>query len=365
MAKDFQGEGEMIVSTNGDSRRQEFETLLNGSIKSLRSEAKRFKYRSPIVFEQDVKDVMDDAAKGTAFQGTLVLKSGGAFPDIYTNRPKYPFGVEVKTTKQDQWRTVGNSVLESTRIEGIEHIYVLFGKLAPPVGFIYKKYEECIYGVAVTHSPRYLIDMRLNSGETVFDKMRMPYDELRKKPDPISPLKKYYRTTLRPGESLWWLETPGDEPPMANVKIRLWQSLETSEREVFVCHAMALFPRIFREGDQLKFSELAVWLINKHSVINTSLRDPFTAGGQVTIKVGCTVYRGIPRIFENLRIRIPAIHGYLTDADNLPEIEDCWERDVNLREVFPTWIHLVEENCRAVLEASGFPLREMIQENLT
>ena len=60
-------------------------------------------------------------------------------------------------------------------MNGIERIYMTFGKLGGnPIEFLSKPYEQCLYGIAVTHMPRYLIDMRLNQGETIFDKMGVP-----------------------------------------------------------------------------------------------------------------------------------------------------------------------------------------------
>ena len=58
---------------------------------------------------------------------------------------------------------------------------MLFAKLASPIEFRCRPYEECLSEVVVTHSPRYLIDMNLAIGKTIFDKIKTPYNELRKK----------------------------------------------------------------------------------------------------------------------------------------------------------------------------------------
>jgi hypothetical protein len=49
--------------------------------------------------------------------------------------------------------------LETTRVEDVDRIYMMFGKLNKPVEVRFRPYECCLYEVAVTHSPRYLIDM--------------------------------------------------------------------------------------------------------------------------------------------------------------------------------------------------------------
>ena len=53
------------------------------------------------------------------------------FPDIVLP----PFGIEVKFTLKDTWRSVANSVFESTRAPNVEHVYLLtyHGVLAPQV----------------------------------------------------------------------------------------------------------------------------------------------------------------------------------------------------------------------------------------
>lgn len=153
--------------------------------------------------ENVVADVMADRAKGTPFENSIELISGQKFPDIIAN--KY-YGIEVKTTKQNHWTTTGNSVLESTRVDGIERVFMLFGKMVNPVEFKCRPYEDCLSEVVVTHSPGYLINMDLQAGHTIFDKLDIPYDTLRNFSNPLKPITDYYRQFLKPGEEVWWLD---------------------------------------------------------------------------------------------------------------------------------------------------------------
>ena len=61
-------------------------------------------------------------------------------------------------------------------------------QLGSPIEFRARAYEECLSEVVVTHSPRYLIDMNLEKGKTIFDKINISYDTLRKKQNPIKPI---------------------------------------------------------------------------------------------------------------------------------------------------------------------------------
>src|SRR5690625_4323947 len=97
--------------------------------------------------------------------------------------------------------------MESTRIESVERIYLLFGKLREPIKFKVKPYEDCLSEIVVTHSPRYKIDMQLNKSETIFEKMGVEYDEFRKSNHSIELVKEYYRKHLKPNENLWWIDS--------------------------------------------------------------------------------------------------------------------------------------------------------------
>ena len=89
----------------------------------------------------------------------IKLVAGAKFPDIQAE--KY-YGVEVKTTASNTWKSVGSSIVESTRIEDVSMIYMLFGKLGGDFAeFRCKPYQECLNNISLTHQPRYQIDMEL------------------------------------------------------------------------------------------------------------------------------------------------------------------------------------------------------------
>ena len=179
----------MLISKNSGVEAQEFERLLSRTTASLQQAAagklEYFLTRGGEKLEEDIYGTMIQQSKGGPFEGTIEHVSGFSFPDITANTL---YGLEVKTSKQSRWRTTGNSVLESTRINGVEGVYLMFGKLSEPIDFRWRKYEDCLYDVAVTHSPRYLVDMETPFGETIFDKMGVQYDEIRSLNNPIQPI---------------------------------------------------------------------------------------------------------------------------------------------------------------------------------
>lgn len=221
----------MIISANNKATLTDFKNLMKRTDSLLNSDALSrpcyYSKRGGNLLEDDVSSALCESAKGTVFANTIEKISGHYFPDIIAGRY---YGVEVKSTIGDKWKSTGSSILESTRVSDVEGIYITFGKLGGnPIEFLSRPYEKCLYDIAVTHMPRYLIDMQLSEGETIFDKLSVPYDELRSMDNPILPVSRYYRKLLKPGESLWWAGDNYDEP--VSSKIRLWKTIESSEKE--------------------------------------------------------------------------------------------------------------------------------------
>ena len=284
----------MVISVNPNPNQSEFARLLNKTVSTLQSEAKQ-KPKAYLKLlgrdlESTVVDIMSDSARGTDFENTIELISGQKFPDIIAMRY---FGVEVKTSMQDHWITTGNSIMEGTRVDGIERIFMLFGKMVEPIAFKCRPYEECLSEVVVTHSPRYQINMNLNPGETIFDRLNIPYDTLRKSPNPFKPIIDYYKQFLKPGEEVWWLDQ--EERNSQTLIIRLWKNLNVKIRNDYMLKAMILFPEIFSNHPD-KYNRVSVWLINSEGIVCPNIRDVFTAGGQGEIFWKGKLYPRIPKV---------------------------------------------------------------------
>lgn len=285
--------------------------------------------------ENVVAEVMTEKAKGTPFENSIELISGQKFPDIIANKF---YGVEVKTTKQNHWTTTGNSVLESTRVDGIERIYMLFGKMINPIEFKCRPYEDCLSDVVVTHSPRYLINMDLQAGQTIFDKLDIPYNTLRNFPNPIKPITDYYRQFLKPGEEVWWLDQ--EEPKSTELIIKLWNNLPAEKRKHYMLKSMILFPEIFSNRPD-KFNRLAIWLVNMEGAVCPNVRDIFTAGGKGSFNWKEFNFINVPRIILKMLESIDEIYEMmdLSDSETLKMYWEC-----SFKSKFPVWIELVGQN---------------------
>lgn len=242
-------------------------------------------------FESMVCEHVAAASVGTEFEGTIKQTSTAAFPDIAA---RGYFGIEVKMTIKDHWRSVGNSVLESLREPGMERIYIMFGKLGGVPDVTYRLYQDCIPSVSVTHSPRYQIDMNLKEGNSIFDKMGTSYDELRNHSDTIRQIKSYYRSQLGKGEALWWIDR---ESETAVPIIKQYKSLSQHEKDQFKVDCLILFSELFKR--KASYDRAAAYLIAEYGAVSSSLRDCFTAGGQKIVRA-----RGVEQSVSQLQSQL-------------------------------------------------------------
>lgn len=333
----------MIISDNSRPQLSEFKALMAATDNLLNEDAfKRQDYytkRSGKLLEKDVYDALTEAALGTAFQGSIQLVSGASFPDIVAK--KY-YGVEVKSTEKNHWTSIGSSILESTRNQEVKRIYLTFGKLGKPVEFLSRPYEDCLSGIAVTHYPRYQIDMRLKKGETIFDKMGIPYDDLRLMDNPVAPVSKYYKEKLKPGESLWWADTTSESvsPPT----VRLWTALSPEAKEQLTVQGYALFPEILTKGNNKKYNRYALWLVTQNGVVNTNIRDSFSAGGKILMKSAGGIEVLMPAAFG----RISKYHRFIKDViegTDASVLEEYWG--------VPIAENRIDQWCRLVAMAAN------------
>jgi hypothetical protein len=347
----------MIISANPEPNRPEFDLLLNSAITELNRHAKKSEIAISVLkgkkLEPYVRDVLTELAVGTPFENSIKLIGGQKFPDIVA---KKFYGIEVKTTTQNHWRTTGNSVLESTRVKDVDRIFMLFAKLASPVEFRCRPYEECLSEIVVTHSPRYLIDMNLGIGQTIFDRISIPYETLRKKENPIKPIVEYYKSKLKPGQDLWWIDQENGKA--SNLVINIWNNLSVREKEEVKNKAMVYFPELFSNRSD-KFARLAIWLVTREAVVCPNVRDNFSAGGKGDILVGEKLFQNVPRILINLLNNLDFILETLIHTSS-HELSEYWKMETNEKKKIADWIDLVSENSKKIPDAKHLNIKETL-----
>ena len=256
-----------------------------------------YQHCSASELERLSEKVLKEVAAATPFRPEQIqLVSGARFPDILAERY---YGVEVKSTEKNHWTSTGSSIVESTRLSDVQDIYILFGKLGGVIPeFRCRPYQDCMCDIAVTHSPRYLIDMELKAGQSIFDKMGTTYDRLRTSDNTIEQVRAYYRNRAKIEHRIempWWLESP------TNMSLRLWNDgthTNAAENEQIAAKMFILFPEVLRSD----YKRAAMWLCTRYSVLLYNARDTFSAGGQFTHING-----------QKLPFKLPHIVGEVLD----------------------------------------------------
>lgn len=247
-------------------------------------------------FELKVVDAVTLVLKDLKINGIVHHTPGShIFPDIVLEfAAGVKYGIEVKSSsasKSKGWKINGNSVMGSTREPGVVATYIIFGKTSKTMlDFKARRYEDCIANVVVTHSPRYLIDMDLAEGETFFDKSKINYNALTASENPIGMITSYFQ---QQGQKAWWLS---DNTPAA---VRMFAELPEKEQLELFGYGLAHFPELFQRNSK-KYKRLALWLATERSVVASSLRDDFSAGGQVDLILNGQAYKKLPQIFKRL-----------------------------------------------------------------
>jgi hypothetical protein len=322
----------MIISANSEPNRNEFDILLNSTLEELNIQAVKSSTLISTLkgnkLEPYIGGIMTELAVNTVFENSIKVIGGQKFPDIVANKF---YGVEVKTTTQNHWKTTGNSVLESTRVKDVERIFMLFAKLASPIEFKCRPYEECLSEVVVTHSPRYLIDMNLPLGKTIFDKMDTSYDTLRKKENPLGYVVDFYK------------------------------NIDKEKQKEIISKIMVYFIEIFGNNNKAKFERIPAWLVTREGIVTPNIRDLFTAGGKDKIIVGAKTYEKIPRIFINLFENLDFTIETLVKTSAI-ELSEYWGIKTTERKKISDWIDLVSEQCRKISDAKHLNIKQIIIE---
>lgn len=271
-------------------------------------------------FEPCVKRAVDFALEELGLPDEVDYTPGGhGFPDIViVGADGNKYGIEVKSSSSAgrSWRINGNSILGSTRVPGIRKNMIVFGKVRGADSlFRAKEYEKCISNVVVTHSPRYLIDLDIDDGNSFFDRANLSYNDISESDQPIKMITDYF---LSIGQTAWWL---AESTPAA---IQMFGNLPVVQKGQLMGHAFVYFPEIFSNSG-VKFYRYMSWLASENSIVDPALRDRFTAGGRADVSLEHVIYEKLPRIFTNLHNYRKYVIDEIRNADS-DKLNDAWNQ---------------------------------------
>lgn len=308
--------------------KNDFETLVNQITERLYEMCNEIKdprfsrNSSPSNFEQLVVEASEYVIKESHLDCVIDYNEGShAFPDItYTFNNEVCHGIEVKSSTQayaspNSWTILGNSIVGNTRIN-VEALFVIFIKVGDNGCFIKSaNYEDSVSDVVVTHSPRYKLNLAQPLEDSFFYKSGISYDDLKTSENPINLITDYFREE---GLTAWWIT---DSAPSV---IKNWSELDNEVISKILAQSFVLFPEIIYSSGTDKYKRLSKWLVAKYSVVDTSLRDKFTAGGKVSLSFGDTTFENIPRVFSTFH---SLSDQFLNQLYTLPseDLEQFWK----------------------------------------
>ncbi len=252
----------------------DFENFLDFLVSSLTEEAKKNKFKNPSEFELRIRETINQ--KG-GFNGHKIdfTPHPHVFPDISLGKN----GIEVKFSEKDTWRSIANSVFESSRDQNVKYIYVIFGKMGGNPEVKWAKYDDCVMHVRTSHVPRF--ELEIGAKEPLFVKFGIPYPEFQKLDihKKMEHIRTYARGRLKKGERLWWLGDNPDDNHSLPIQARLYTSLSKEEKRQLRAEAALLCPNVLK-GSRVgnKYDDVVLYALTYRGVLCHQARDLFSAG---------------------------------------------------------------------------------------
>lgn len=237
-----------------------------------------------IITTDCANDIIQNIAN---YQGWSVEYNQDAhsFPDIVVQTPDEKFGIEVKSSQSKNWETLGGSINESTKVMGLSEIFILFGKnIDQHIQVRIKAFSQCVKSVAVTHSPRYLIDMNLEDGADLFSQLNTSYTAVCAADSPFDIFKQYFKDKAKKSNTKFWFlsdeENERTSETFQNLELRFFKQLSFEEQQQLICEAIVLYPEDLFGFTHSKYENANLFFLSRN-VISNSMRDNFSAGGKI------------------------------------------------------------------------------------
>jgi hypothetical protein len=286
----------------------------------------------PSKFEARVRAVLPELAKNKGLKVDL-SPHPHIFPDIVLGE----FGIEVKVTNKDLWRSVANSVFEGTRDASVRHIYILFGKMGGTPEVKWGRYEDCVMHVRTSHVPRF--EVEINPEMTLFAKIGISYlDFCGLSPhEKMVHIRRYARGRLKKGDRLWWLE---DKPEREQehslpLEVRLYMNLDQDEKRKLRAEAALLCPQIVKPSrSKKKYDDVAIYLLTYHGVLCSQARDLFSAGSVALRSDGTRGGNYTLRALQDIETEMRVAAENLEDA----LFVEYWGRNVPRSKRIKEWL---------------------------
>lgn len=312
--------------------KSDFELILDEAIILLNNQIKHNGvYTSSKQFEDAVRQVFVDLGMSVNLQ-----PPAQEFPDIVLGE----YGVEVKFTEKDTWRSVANSISEGARDVNVLYIYLIFGKMGGTPEVRWGRYEECVIHVRTSHVPRFEVEIGANSKESLFKLFGISYDKFSKLSieKKMEYVRKYARSRLKKGEHFWWLEDKEEPDHSLPLEVKIYMNLPQNEKRMARAEAALLCPQIVKSSrSRDKYSDAVSYLLTYRGILCPQARDLFSAGS-VAMRNGVRGGNYIKRALDDIELEMRQAAEYLEDK----LFEEYWGQAVPKGERIKKWLEFAD-----------------------
>lgn len=312
----------------------DFETFLDTIVASLTKEAEAQRFQKPLEFEMRIRQLINELG---GWDGKLIDLE--PHPQVFPDISLCKLGIEVKFSEKDTWRSVANSVFESSRDKDVEDIFVIFGKMGGNPEVRWARYDACVMHVRTSHVPRFELEM--GAKEPIFSKFGISYAEFQKLDlhEKMEYIRTYARGRLKKGERLWWLEDDPDSDHSLPIQARLYTSLSSDEKRQLRAEAALLCPDIVR-GSRVsnKYDDVVLYALTYRGILCHQARDLFSAGSVAgKERGGIYIQRSLMDIQDEMRKAAADLESAL--------FEEYWGASVPPEERISEWLRRADAVC--------------------
>jgi len=311
----------------------EFEDLLDVLCEQLTTEARERLFRSSPEFEDRVRVLVADLIQDVDID---FHPHPHVFPDIAVGE----FGIEVKFTLNDTWRSVANSIFEGRRDQDVAYIYVVFGKMGGQPEVRWDRYDDSVIHVRTSHVPRF--ELEIGAEESLFDKMGVPYESFSElaAEEKMRYVREYARGRLQEGERLWWLEDKEEPEHTLPIAARLYMELPQDQKRRYRAEAALLCPEVVKPSrSKHKYDNAALYLLTYYGILCSQARDLFSAGSVAMRADGTRGGNYVMRAIADIEEEMIDAAWRLEDA----LFEEYWGVVVPPQERIEHWLGLADE----------------------
>ena len=116
----------------------------------------------------------------------------------------------------------------------------------------------------------------------------------------------------------------------------------TLKKEYLTVYGYLLFPEVLSVSGPKKYNRYALWLATQKGILNTNVRDGFSAGGKCLLRTVGGVEVSMPAAFGRIKKYKHLIEEYISSIDE-SILSEYWETDIN-EDRLSQWCKMV---CRS------------------